>query len=556
MLSADDAWAVGEYHHQGSALLHNDGGGWQVVGNPLTHTLRAIDMLSDANGWVVGGDYRHEPAPIFHFDGSQLVRAASPTTGTLLALDMIGDSAGWAAGSSRSGTQGVMAQYDGASWTSVPLPSGAGALNDLEMIVEPGGGSPTATDGWAVGNQRTLLRYNSSSGQWEDAAALLDDADSFDFYALHMVSADEGWLVGATDPFDAQGTIMQPHTYHGVIFHFDGSSWERVFAANDFMEGFDLRDIHMVSADEGWIVGDHGVILHYGNGQWQLVSELDNLHYNAIAMAGGNSRSNGLSGWVVGGSGLKLRTVGRGQQVFLPNVRRDPPPTPPPTPTSTPTPIPTPVPPTTPPGTVLYEYDFGDGDYYNHPDRRWPTFKTDGEVGGNCDFVRHNGHYTLELDRFSLFRCFRFAPAAAEYEYGEFEATLRLSSGSDDTEYGLYINGHGGSEHYLFRVRPGRDCGWDVIKRRDNHNETIARPHDWERCDHINRYHESNRLRIAHIRRDSSHILAFWLNGVYLGKYTDHHHSLHGRGTGVYAFPGNPEAADVYLEHFKVLSPP
>lgn len=58
-----------------------------------------------------------------------------------------------------------------------------------------------------------------------------------------MVSAGEGWVVGNV----------------GTILHYDGRSWQ-TFASptTEF-----LSSIYMVSPSEGWAVGAAGTILHY-----------------------------------------------------------------------------------------------------------------------------------------------------------------------------------------------------------------------------------------------------------------------------------------------------
>ena len=58
-----------------------------------------------------------------------------------------------------------------------------------------------------------------------------------------MLGAGQGWAGG----------------YQGAIAFFDGAAWRLV----DSPTGSNLYDLEMVSAEDGWMVGENGVILRY-----------------------------------------------------------------------------------------------------------------------------------------------------------------------------------------------------------------------------------------------------------------------------------------------------
>jgi photosystem II stability/assembly factor-like uncharacterized protein len=65
-----------------------------------------------------------------------------------------------------------------------------------------------------------------------------------------MVSATDGWAVGD----------------RGTIAHYNGDTWEKVDSPTNTW----LHKVFMVSTSDGWAVGDQGTILHYQNGVWSI----------------------------------------------------------------------------------------------------------------------------------------------------------------------------------------------------------------------------------------------------------------------------------------------
>ena len=93
-----------------------------------------------------------------------------------------------------------------------------------------------------------------------------------------MISANEGWAVGN----------------NGVILHYINGAWQVV--ANP--TSYSLAKIVMVSESEGWAAA--GVILHYINGAWQVVKSPISPSFYSIAMVSPNE------GWGFGAEGVIL----------------------------------------------------------------------------------------------------------------------------------------------------------------------------------------------------------------------------------------------------------
>jgi hypothetical protein len=104
----------------------------------------------------------------------------------------------------------------------------------------------SATDGWLVGDVETPPTVATTALLAHfDGTAWRYSADSANFPAIYpdsvsMVSADDGWAVGA----------KQDGTTGGVLLHYTGGHWHEVsIAASDFPGGY----IHMISDDDGWL---------------------------------------------------------------------------------------------------------------------------------------------------------------------------------------------------------------------------------------------------------------------------------------------------------------
>jgi photosystem II stability/assembly factor-like uncharacterized protein len=147
------------------------------------------------------------------------------------------------------GDSGTIMHFNGQVWITVhegrPY---AGTVKDVDML--------TQTNAWAVGHkdyftggsENLILHFDGSA--WHGAGYVIRVSGYRRLYALDMVSATEGWAVG-----------------EGIIAHFDGNTWTTVD------ERFDLCDVYMVEQNSGWAVGEDGAILRYiDSGGWEEVA--------------------------------------------------------------------------------------------------------------------------------------------------------------------------------------------------------------------------------------------------------------------------------------------
>jgi photosystem II stability/assembly factor-like uncharacterized protein len=127
----------------------------------------------------------------------------------------------------------------------------------------------SSNDGWAVGNNGTILHWNGNI--WSKVVS----PTSFDLFSVDMLSATNGWAVGAD----------------GVILHWNGANWTQVQSP----VGFWLMDVQMLTSSDGWIVGMGGTLLHWDGNNWTQAPADYVPHIEAVDML------SSTQGWSVGG---------------------------------------------------------------------------------------------------------------------------------------------------------------------------------------------------------------------------------------------------------------
>ncbi len=266
MRATNDAWAVG--FPAGAAfpptIVRWNGAAWTVVspaGVATGEALLDVFMLSATEGWAVGTGglvAPAKPATILKWDGSIWTSVPSGTASVclgvgiaacaLFSVQMLSSTDGWAVGcTTLLCVAPIILRWNGLAWSIFTSPLGIAGLLGIHML------SPT--DGWAVGatavdGQATIIHWDGV--QWRRAPGPLTVGGT-GLISVRMVSPTDGWAVGA-----ASGPTS-------LITHWDGSTWNVVatLAVPPSLAVL-LRRVFMVSAFDGWIVSDTGLILHYG----------------------------------------------------------------------------------------------------------------------------------------------------------------------------------------------------------------------------------------------------------------------------------------------------
>lgn len=166
-----------------------------------------------------------------------------------------------------------------------------------------------------------------------------------------------------------------------------------------------------------------------------------------------------------------------------------------------------------------------------------PWFEFD---SGGCKTDHQDGQYWVDVDS-SNRECLPPAknenkPESAYRTYGEFQVDAYVSGENQDEDfwYGLFINGSGGDDYYVFRIQPNEDaCGsggdWELRRRKDD-NETIIANGSCHPS--IRRGYGSGATNTLKITHTSDRKLSVFANGTLLGSVTEPNSSAHLTGTG------------------------
>lgn len=341
MISPDEGWAVGDRPRStpdadpitGAAdqnavepiILHYKGGRWSLDQLPpdlnpnnLDMSLGNISMVSATDGWASGSTLLPAYPPttsngvtsvtivdgitfpvLLHYTGGRWVLIQNPPV-ALGSIIMRSSTDGWATGAVRSPEpSGPLAlHYNGATWTAIKDPAFASLSLNALAAAPDGEVWITAVDynepGFDGDAPAAILHYDGHTWTREQISLANDRLPG-----LAMVSASEGWAVG----YDPGGTRShQTGPQKGLIAHYHNGVWQAqsTFASPSDDASFYLSAVAMVSASEGWAVGQEGVIVHYLNGAWERAQSPTAQALESIAM------TSPAEGWAVGNNGTIL----------------------------------------------------------------------------------------------------------------------------------------------------------------------------------------------------------------------------------------------------------
>jgi hypothetical protein len=253
MNSATDGWAMGTR----GQIIRWDGAEWHLESTPATDNIFDL-ALADGIGFAVGRNV------LLEWDGvawQSLTPPAPPEIGvTYYGMDAVSPTNIWAVGETANFYTAII-HWDGHRWAQQFAPS-LYRLNAVSMLAE--------TDGWAVGNNGLILKWDGSG--WQVVPSPIQNAF---MYGVDMVASDDVWISGGS----------------GLILHWDGDAFHNIPSGVTTT----LRDIHMLESDSGWIVGPNGLILQWDGVAWEEVAT----HITAPLF--GVYMVDNETGWAVGG---------------------------------------------------------------------------------------------------------------------------------------------------------------------------------------------------------------------------------------------------------------
>ncbi len=201
-----------------------------------------------------------------------------------------------------------------------------------------------------------------------------------------------------------------------------------------------------------------------------------------------------------------------------------------------------------PPIVLAYFEDFNSGN-------PWVEFNS-----GGCKTDNISGQYWVDLEPTDR-ECLPPAkdvnkPESPYRTYGEFEVAAYHSEGQSNAAFGLFINGQGGSNYYLFRIYPNNNCttggGW-VLRRRKSGSESVIAG-DRNACHSaIKRGLGIGATNVLKITHTTDRKISVFANGTLLGSATETvSNHLTGTGTGVYVRSADKNIR-VKFDNFKVF---
>lgn len=146
---------------------------------------------------------------------------------------------------------------------------------------------------WSVGDNQAgevILNWNGTDWTREPLSGAVPNKN---LYAIHMIAADDAWVVGDTQA-GCTGT--------SIFLHYDGNNWTRICSTDSGLNK-DMLAVHCIDSNNCWAAGKSGKIAIY-DGNW---------NEDTVDRSGGdkvptNKSLRGIhmtsltTGWVVGDS--------------------------------------------------------------------------------------------------------------------------------------------------------------------------------------------------------------------------------------------------------------
>jgi hypothetical protein len=330
-VSDTDAWAVG--FHSGNAgtnvgakaLIDNwNGTAWSQVATPTTPgntaILSAVSASSATDAWAVGRTQVNKSsfAPLgLQWNGTTW--SVSPSFATALAgqiadgvADISPTDAYAIGGGLGSAPRGLVAQWNGSTWSrvTVPVPGGAGPTSTLNAISANG-----PDDVWIVGTYElssTDLRRETYSLNWNGSAwsvvpmPLNPSSNINAFYQLNGIqvnSPTDVWAVG-------ESSVVDSTTSSDLIEHWNGTAWSIVPSpspgSGDSLTGVTTSN----AANDVWAVGvtqpagtteAQTLTLNWNGTAWTTVASPDNGNPSVLNSVSASPEAGTV--WAVGESG-------------------------------------------------------------------------------------------------------------------------------------------------------------------------------------------------------------------------------------------------------------
>lgn len=243
-------------------LMHFSNGQWSVFEKqPPIVNIYKLDVTGRHDIWVVDILHTFE-SELCHFDGTRWNQVYHPLANEIDALHFRPDGTGWIGGS------GEIAYFNGKGWNLFVYPPSRTIVKRIYGV--------SATQVWVLTSKGEL--FSLVAGRWkqlltEMVVRDIEFQDESHGYAVCDGKVfewkDSHWIVHSTDELlkeISKVSVVKNGEIWGIgprgfVVHYDGAKWSKVLLPTDVQ----LTDIQMLSEQDGWIVGEDGIVLHYSS---------------------------------------------------------------------------------------------------------------------------------------------------------------------------------------------------------------------------------------------------------------------------------------------------
>ena len=311
LISPTSGWAVGDSPGAGlpGVAIHWDGAQWQQILTPTLATAYNLESVAclDANHCAAVGTVVAGGVPVLlQWDGiswidrSALVVALGTTA--LHSIFVRSDGLGFAVGESPAGKPNIIRVNLAVSPPSPPTVASeaiVGAPDRLRSVMVLPPGTAGSIQGFAVGDNGAAAgaawRWDGTPGGWlvsppgavatlrgiqilnPNEAIAVGDSDSRTrwngaswtpeggvviataWHSVFATASNDEWIVG-----NAVGSVAS-------IAHWNGVTWT-AFAPPDVPVAVNLNSTQMLSASDGWAVGQGGAIIRWSGSSWKCTT--------------------------------------------------------------------------------------------------------------------------------------------------------------------------------------------------------------------------------------------------------------------------------------------
>ncbi len=261
-------WSIVETPNPPSG--HNALTGLGVWSADVAYALRTGGAGSFVHEWD-GAAWTEVPLPDLAVEGGFSPRAITAVDGHAWIASLV------VTGVGGPGLQHLLC-WDGTDWVTETWIELAPTTDGL-----PRSGSPEDMDGIAA-DDIWIVGIADGTGDPVAGNPLLTvhwDGNELVEYMTPGVGNRQNWLTGVTAiaPDDAWAVGYYNTTgggghFHGLVYHWDGSSWTHVPTPAEALDGSHLQAVDAIAADDIWAVGDvlgEPLFMHYDGSDWSIV---------------------------------------------------------------------------------------------------------------------------------------------------------------------------------------------------------------------------------------------------------------------------------------------